>query len=211
MRLVSLQTGTFQRYPDVPLSSQYAPPTQPREDAKSQSMKEGIFQLDRTMKLAVETEMSIDHHKAQSAKRYARDNCNGTSLIEALVAIVVLSLGLLGLAGLQLNALKLSHGAHLRAQAAQLAYDVLDRMRADRDDARAGKYNLSLESDAPTGVSLADTQVAQWLNTVAEVLPSGDASINLPLNSQTVSVLIIWDETRSGGSQDATYRLDTQL
>lgn len=55
----------------------------------------------------------------------------GTSLLEVLIAVVILSIGLLGLAGLQVASLRVNQGALQRSQATTLAYDMLDRMRAD--------------------------------------------------------------------------------
>jgi type IV pilus assembly protein PilV len=57
--------------------------------------------------------------------------CGGFTLVEVLVAALVLAVGLLGLAGLQLASMKSNHSAYLRSQATVAAYDLLDRMRAD--------------------------------------------------------------------------------
>src|SRR3989304_2881609 len=55
----------------------------------------------------------------------------GFSLIEVLVALLILSIGLLGLAALQTTSLQYNTGSYLRTQATFLAYDILDRMRAN--------------------------------------------------------------------------------
>lgn len=134
----------------------------------------------------------------------------GTSLIEALVAMVVLSLGLLGLAGLQLNSMKTSQGAHLRAQAAEHAYDMLDRMRADRDNARSGDYNIALTATAPTSTDLAGSEIASWLALIADTLPQGDGAITMP-DADTVTITIQWDDSRAGGAATEQYELQSQL
>ncbi len=134
----------------------------------------------------------------------------GTSLIEALVAMVVLSLGLLGLAGLQLHAMKTAQGAHLRAQAAEHAYDMIDRMRADRDNARAGKYKLTMGAAAPNEDTLAARELGTWRALVARTLPDGDASIAMP-DTQTVIITIQWNDTRAGGGTTEHYVLQSQL
>jgi len=65
-------------------------------------------------------------------KRRAR----GFSLIEVLVTLVVLSLGLMGLAGLQISALKMNQAASARSLASQYAYAMLDKIRSrGRNDA----------------------------------------------------------------------------
>ena len=56
----------------------------------------------------------------------------GFTLIEVLIAIIVLSIGLLGLAGLQLTSLRNSNSAYTRSQAVILSYDIVDRIRANR-------------------------------------------------------------------------------
>ncbi len=80
----------------------------------------------------------------------------GTSLLEVLIAVVVLSLGLLGLAGLQVAGLRVNQGAMQRSQATMLAYDVFDRMRSDRTAALAGKYDVGTTSPVSSEV-LADS------------------------------------------------------
>lgn len=134
----------------------------------------------------------------------------GTSLIEALVAMVVLSLGLLGLAGLQLNSMKTAQGAHLRAQAAEHAYDILDRMRADRLQARSGRYVIAMDSSPPDGTSLANSELRSWLGLIAGTLPDGDGSIAMP-DTETVTITIQWNDSRSGGAQTEQYVLQSQL
>jgi type IV pilus modification protein PilV len=82
----------------------------------------------------------------------------GFSLFEVLIALVVLSVGLLGLASLQTNTLKFNQGAYLRTQATNLAYDMADRMRANRAAAIANAYDgvdyaTTLPDCNPAGVS----------------------------------------------------------
>ena len=59
-------------------------------------------------------------------------NSEGFTLLEALIALLVLSIGLLGLAALQARGLAYSHDAYVRSQATFLAYDIVERMRARR-------------------------------------------------------------------------------
>jgi type IV pilus assembly protein PilV len=78
-------------------------------------------------------------HAAEAAQR-------GVSLIEVLVAIVLLSIGLLGLAGLQLRGMQVNQGSISRSQAAIMAEDLADRMRADA----AVGAGVSPPTNAPT-------------------------------------------------------------
>ena len=74
----------------------------------------------------------------------------GFTLIEVLVSVLVLAIGLLGLASLQANSMKHNHNAYLRSQATVLAYDIIDRMRANISTAEAGNYDTA-GSDTPSG------------------------------------------------------------
>ena len=66
---------------------------------------------------------------------------NGFTLIEVLVTLIVLSVGLLSLAGLQVFGLRTSHSASLRTQATIQSYDIIDRMRANLRGVQDGNYN----------------------------------------------------------------------
>jgi len=75
--------------------------------------------------------------------KQAPNTNSGFSLIEILVSLVVLSVGLMGLAGLQIAALKGSNDAHYRTQASLLMMDLADRMRANQVGVAEGKYRTS--------------------------------------------------------------------
>ncbi len=77
----------------------------------------------------------------------------GFSLIEVLIALVVLAIGLLGLATLQMTSLQFNSDAYLRSQATVLAYDIADRMRSNMTGVVAGNYTVSTETDANAKVS----------------------------------------------------------
>lgn len=97
----------------------------------------------------------------------------GFSLVEVLVAVVILSIGLLGLAGLQVTNLQFNKSAAQRSQATILAHDIIDRMRANRTQAEAGAYDLALgagpsgnsncESSPCSSADLASYDKNQWL------------------------------------------------
>jgi type IV pilus assembly protein PilV len=105
-----------------------------------------------------------------------RKTQRGTTLIETLVALVVLSVGLLGIAALQMTSLRNNRGAHLRSQAQVLAYDIADRMRANRNVALANAYVVAL-GVTPAGGTLDALDLQDWKATLAQALPSGDGEI----------------------------------
>jgi type IV pilus assembly protein PilV len=105
-----------------------------------------------------------------------RKTQRGTTLVEVLVALVVLSVGLLGIAALQMTSLRNNRGAHLRSQAQVLAYDIADRMRANRNVALANAYVVAL-GVTPAGGTLNALDLQEWKATLARALPSGDGEI----------------------------------
>jgi type IV pilus assembly protein PilV len=122
----------------------------------------------------------------------------GITMIEVLVALIILSIGLLGLASLQANSLKYNQSAYMRTQATQYAYDIADRMRANRDVALGGGYDIALADVAPTSTSVVDQDLAAWLGDVA-TLPNGDASI--VRNNQQFTITVQWEDDRTEATQ----------
>ena len=127
----------------------------------------------------------------------------GASLIEILIAVLVLAVGLVGLAALQASALQANHGSHLRSVATHLAYDIGDRMRANREAARAGGYDgqhagLECPTDAggipaPSG-DMAAQDLTQWRLALGCGLPGGRGEI--ARNGDAFIITIRWDNDR---------------
>ena len=109
----------------------------------------------------------------------------GFTMIEVMVAIIIIAIGLLGIAGLQLLAIRNTTGAGLRTVATQLAYDITDRMRANESAVVAGYYStLAAPSAAPpcysatcTPQQLAALDMQSWLTRVQALLPQGAAIV----------------------------------
>jgi len=134
----------------------------------------------------------------------------GFTMVEVLVALVVLSIGLLGVAGLQIVGLKGNLSASFRTQASYLADDIIDRMRANYVAARgpAGtglQYQLSpMGATAPAGADpTAVADVAAWLIEL-QTLPSGQGTIAVDPATNIVTVTIQWMDTRGGDSNECT-------
>jgi type IV pilus assembly protein PilV len=123
----------------------------------------------------------------------------GFSLIEVLVAVLVLSIGLLGLAGLQGRALRDNQSSFLRSQAVQGGEDILDRMRANRAAARDGAYDIAL-GGSPGGSGMAKTDLTEWKAALAGALPASDGSVVVAGNIATV--VVNW--TEAAGVQTVT-------
>lgn len=88
--------------------------------------------------------------------KYIHNKDGGFTLVEVLVALLVLSIGLLGLAALQSTALQFNTDSYQRTQATLLAYDILDRMRLNSPAVSAGNYDAATASDANSKISTYD-------------------------------------------------------
>lgn len=100
----------------------------------------------------------------------------GVTLIEVLVTLVIISVGLLGVAALQLSTVRNNLDAFVRSQAAVLASDMLDRIRANRAAAVNNEYNVTFAATPGTG-TVAQRDMAQWKLTLGSQLPNGQGSI----------------------------------
>ncbi|MDD4882543.1 MAG: type IV pilus modification protein PilV [Gallionellaceae bacterium] len=138
---------------------------------------------------------------------------SGTSLIEVLVTMVIIAIGLLGLAGLQATSMKNNIGASNRSEATVLVYDIIDRMRANKAGAGSGSYNIALGSD-PSGGTLPATEVAEWKSALRNRLPSGDGSISATCNISGcfATVIVTWNDTRNANNlADTSFTTNTKL
>jgi len=127
----------------------------------------------------------------------------GFTLVEVLVTVVIFSVGLLGLAGLQATGIKLNHSSLIRSQATLLAYDIVDSMRANRSN--VANYALAQSDSKPTSpTTQAQRDIVVWLDNLNSFLPSGDGAVTV--NGNRVTVQVWWDELRSG-SVSTTPRL----
>ncbi len=144
----------------------------------------------------------------------------GLSMIEILVAVIVMAIGLLGLASLQVNGLRSNQNAYLRSQATTLAADIADRMRRNSGAAIAGQYNgfstkgyagtppgCSTNVTGCTATQLVALDKAEWASTIngiasgVKLLPEGEGIItrlagNL-FNIQINWTASEWDEETS--------------
>ena len=106
----------------------------------------------------------------------------GFTIIEMLIAVLVISIGLLGMAGLQTTGIQQSHNSYLKTQASMLAYDMADRMRSNLQGVNAGHYDAVNSLGSPvtsvpgcisgsTACSASETatyDIYQWTNSNAE-------------------------------------------
>lgn len=131
------------------------------------------------------------------------------TLIEILVTVLVLSIGLIGLASLQGNALKANHSAYMRAQATILAYDMLDMMRVDRRATLQQDYD-GTHTTPPSGSDLPDVELNRWVTDLQSTLPDAEAAIATDSTNDIVTISVTWDDTR-GEEPPQTFTLRTRL
>lgn len=134
-------------------------------------------------------------------------------MIEVLVTIVIVSIGLLGYAGLLLKSNKDNLTAYQRSQATLLAYDITDCMRANRANAIGGQYTIAIGTAAGSGTSIAAQDLVRWKSRLSSNLPSGDGGIQVN-GSGGVTITIQWSNTsqrHSGESASTTFTTQTQI
>lgn len=115
-----------------------------------------------------------------------RPGQRGFTIVEILVALFVLSVGLLGLASLQVIGVKNSGSAYHRTQATLIANELIEKMRANKVAAREGRYDVTVNDvDAVNceGASPGGLVNAQLFHTICAVKGS------LPRGSLTVTCL----------------------
>ncbi|WP_444892735.1 type IV pilus modification protein PilV [Microbulbifer sp. TRSA001] len=160
----------------------------------------------------------------------------GATLIEVLVSVLILAVGLLGLAATQVMSLKNGNGSHHRYMAALAAQEIIERMRANPTGASDGEYDGSVggsSSDGGSGGSdssstpscssacsvseLAELDLYEWELILSSNLPSATGTIER--NSGEVTVTISWSEQHTGenygsvdgGLDNATFEMIVEL
>lgn len=135
--------------------------------------------------------------------RPCRYQAQGFSLLEVLIALLVLAIGLLGLATLQTVGLKFNQESYLRSQAVLIAYDIIDRIRANPVAKSSGAYDsvaatATYTAPACTGAvdcstsDIATYELANWKSRIAATLPAGTGAISTSGTRRTIT--ITWKE-----------------
>jgi len=135
-----------------------------------------------------------------------RKTHQGSSLLEVLISVVILSVGLLGLAALQMASQKNNHSAQFRTFAVVQVYSLIDRMRLNKLES----YGLVMTSTAPVGPLRKDTDLSAWISELNALLPAGAGEVTV--NGNIVSVAVRWDDTRgTSGSDIQVFSVSTEL
>lgn len=140
---------------------------------------------------------------------------SGVGLIEVLVAVLVISVGFLGIAALQAMSLSTNNSAMARSMATIHSYSILDAMRADAASARAGAYNGTPVVTAgvcpAAAASLSSVQLNQWCTQLSADL--GDTATTKGgitcLANGRCTVTIQFDDSRGGAGGTSTQTITT--
>lgn len=139
----------------------------------------------------------------------------GVGLIEVLVAVLVLAIGLLGIAALQATALRNSQSSLERSQAVVNSYTIYDAMRANRKAVFDGEYNIQMTCEAPTGTSLAQADIARWMGFMEAAFGGDESEVCGQISCDgdgKCEVTVQWnDERGSEGEEKFKITTKTQL
>ncbi len=155
----------------------------------------------------------------------------GVSLVEVLVSIVIASIGLLAMAGINAAAVRYTKLTQYRATASQLSADLGERMRANFQGVKDGSYtyqesfanqvaatpvlptkqcNGTAATDKCTPADMAALDLAQWRLVVRAALPKGSVVVTPETADVAVDTWVVWedpavqnnDEISSSGSAE---------
>lgn len=156
-------------------------------------------------------------------KHFARRRMTGFTMVESLVALVVISVGMLGIAGLYLASLKAGRTASLRVQAINLVSDMADRIRANKNGKAA--YGSAKYDGAPgayectkatcTSDKMAENDLNSWFATINDSLRSlgavGSVTYVVPAAPEIPRYVISISWREAGEDQESTVAATVQL
>jgi type IV pilus assembly protein PilV len=149
--------------------------------------------------------MSIKQYNSHSRLQ------SGFTLLEVMIALVIFSIGLLGLAGLQAGGLRSNTQAQLRTIATIQAYDMAERIRSNPRGVVDGDYNALDDATPTAGDCISNTCTAaematydyyEWELNTQNVLPSGHGTVSSAAvgggAARLFTITVMWDEERTG-------------
>jgi type IV pilus assembly protein PilV len=150
----------------------------------------------------------ISVSKELKMKTFAGKRQLGSSMLEIVITIFIISIGLLGLGAMQINAMKFQKSSSQRSEATQSAYDLSERIRANRQGAVASDYvyttayaatvlNLPNTPECTdtkcTSNEIARIDLAQWLRNLNSRLHGG-AGYVIKNSVGGYDVTVMWRE-----------------
>lgn len=144
---------------------------------------------------------------------------SGFTLIEVLIALIVLAVGLLGMASLTVHSMQSNQGAYMRSQASVLAYDIVERMRANHEGAITTSTYTADSATAPTctnGCTPAQQallDVSQWRSALQSSMPGAAATITRTANGDLMEyqITISWTDSGASDISDSSFSLRVDI
>lgn len=124
----------------------------------------------------------------------------GVGLIEVLIALLVLSFGMLGMAGLQMWSLKYNQSAMERGMAVVQTHTIADAMRADRAAALRGEFDITMGAGAPTGNTFPQVSLRAWRDSLTGAL-GPEATGEVDCDGARCTIRVRWNDTRGTNTE----------
>ena len=149
----------------------------------------------------------------------------GFTLIEVMVAMIILAIGVLGLGVMQLTSMQNTQSGQMMSQASILAYDMIDSMRTNVPSVTTGTFDLGIDAVTPVAVNcygadvscsvgeMATSDVNHWRTTLNASLPSGTGGITTTDLGDTtlVTVTIAWVDPYSAANGNEQISIVSEI
>lgn len=132
----------------------------------------------------------------------------GFSMVEVLVAAVVLSIGMLGLAGLQMRTLRNNQSSLERAIAVVQTHAIADALRGDRVNASTDAFDVAVGAADPAGATFAAAIIADWRQNLRNEL-GANAKGGIDCTGFVCTITVQWDEHTNAVDNAATLSIQT--
>jgi type IV pilus assembly protein PilV len=174
--------------------------------------------------------LNVPQSLIQRKGHYLFLNQKGISLLEVLVSVIIIAIGMLGIASMLLVSNQANNSSYMKQQAIQNVYNIFDKIRANSQAAVNGNYNISNigSTGLPTAVTtptvmcnaaactpaqLATYDTWTWLTKDLSRLPNGCGSITTApspvAGNTTVTVTVQWDDSPAQNSVGTNSQIST--
>lgn len=155
----------------------------------------------------------MNNYRRNSSDTGAPRSSRGFTLVEVLIALIIMSVGMLGIASLYVQSMQAGRTSLLRHNAVTLAGDVADRIRANRTAGDVYEDPAGADHDCITGDTncsapqMAMQDILIWKRQAQDTLPNGDVLIgyNSLATPPTYTIQVTWDEP--GQEQNYTVQI----
>lgn len=154
--------------------------------------------------------MKAQREQQKRSKRSRRQS--GFGLIEVLVAVLVFSAGLLGLAQLMTRSMAINNSAMARSMATMYTYSIVDAIKID--DSNLASYQTTVYgNDCPAADNtLAGDQVHQWCDSLAHTFGATKATVGtVACKGDTCTVTVQFDDSKAGPGGSDTQKITTKV